>query len=493
MGLPLLLFLFGAAALVVHVARYWRPLAFLASVGATLLLVWAVRGATSLPFDFFGVTFELQPLARDYLLTAVLIAGSLAIATSFGETRRTLGFFFWSWTAWLVALLVNDFVIGVFAWATGLAAMVLAMEPRRLQRVGGAAYFLVLIIIASAALLVGNRFLQLYPLTPDQLSLVASSVLFLTWGLGILLAVVPFMLWLGPMADETPLAIIAVLLGLGQPIGLWLLYGLVGQYPRLLEASNLLAVLGYGGITAILVGGSLGALERRAGRYMSYAALYVLGFVLLDLSRGTLEGTAFAVVETFARAIGLAMIAASLTIANAVESRRVQFAAIPVFLLGALALAGLAPGISFASRWNLLLELEITDRRIFALTMLATLGILIGAARFVKLWLHQLIPMQAEPGEYAFIVGETVPPNLPRIARARRWARTRLEQLARRGAAVVPAPLRPLGSDLIENWRVIFAVTLLVVLAAFFLYYSATPQIWFDRALETVSQLAFLR
>src|SRR5262249_21686448 len=157
------------------------------------------------PYEFFGVTFDLQPLARDYLAAAMAISGILAIATSFADTRRVLGFMFWSWTAWLVALLVDDFVVGVFAWATGLAAMVIAMEPRRVQRVGGAAYFLVLVIIASAALLIGHRFIQLYPLTPDQTSLIDSSVLFLTWGLGIMLAVVPFMLWLGPMADETPL------------------------------------------------------------------------------------------------------------------------------------------------------------------------------------------------------------------------------------------------------------------------------------------------
>ena len=63
------------------------------------------------------------------MLAAMALSGVLAIATSFSDTRRALGFLYWSWIVWLVALLVNDFVVGVFAWSAGLATMVIAMEP----------------------------------------------------------------------------------------------------------------------------------------------------------------------------------------------------------------------------------------------------------------------------------------------------------------------------------------------------------------------------
>jgi len=115
MGLGPLLLIFIGCALVVHVARYWRPFGFIASVGATILLLWTVRGATSNSLDLFGVSFAIQPLARDYLLIGLALSGLLAVATSFGESRRTLGFLFWSWIAWVIALCVNDFVVGVFA------------------------------------------------------------------------------------------------------------------------------------------------------------------------------------------------------------------------------------------------------------------------------------------------------------------------------------------------------------------------------------------
>ncbi len=490
-ALPLLLILFAASAVVLHVARYWRPLAFAASVTATILLVWAVLNATNDSFEFSGLSFALQPLARDLLLAAMALSGILAIATSFGETRRTLGFLFWSWIVWIVALLVNDFVVGVFAWAAGLAVMVLAMEPRRVQRVGGAAYYLVLIIIAGAMLLLGHRFVQLYPLTPDQTSLIELSVLFLTWGLGLLLAIVPFLVWLGPMADETPLPIIAVLLGLGQPIGLWLLYQLIGQYPRLLELSNLLAIFTYGGVAAIVVGGALASLERRAGRLMSFAALYALGFILLDLSRGTLEGMTNAVLETFARALGLTLMAASITIARTVENRWVNAIALVVFIFGALNLAGIAPGIALATRWNLLLELEATDARLFYLAMASTIGILIGATRFVMQWLAQF---ESQPHR----VQEYNPPPLadaplPLVARLRAGTRQRLTALGNRLAQRIPPPLRRGTNAVTREWRAVAGTLLLVGLAVFLLYYSATPNIWAERALEATQQLPFLR
>lgn len=490
-ALPLLVFLIAACALIVHVARYWRPSACAASVAATVLLVSATRNASTDAFEFFGLSFAMQPLARDFLLAAMALSGILAIATCFGESRRTLGFLFWSWIVWAIALLVNDFVVGVFTWAAGLATMVLAMEPRRVQRVGGAAYYLVLIIIASAMLLLGHRFVQLYPLTPDQTSLIELSILFLTWGLGLLLGIVPFLVWLGPMADESPLPILAVLLGLGQPIGFWLLYQLIGQYPRLIELSNLLAILGYGGIAAIVVGSALASLERRAGRLMSFAALYALGFVLLDLSRGTLDGMTNAVLEIFARAVGLTLMAASITIARTVQNRWVNPVAVVVFIFGALNLAGIAPGIALATRWNLLLELEATDARLFYLAMASTIGVLIGTARFVMQWLAQFEPLPRRATEYnpSPLTGKP----LPLLTRARAGVQRRVTAFGICLARRVPPPVRRIARGIAREWRAVAGTALLVALALFLLYYNAMPNIWAEHALEATQQLPFLR
>jgi len=487
-SLSVFILILVAAALTLHVARYWRPLAFVASAATTVILVWAAQNIGAGTSEIFGMHFGLQPLARDYLIVALALSGILAIATSFGDVRRGLGFLLWSWVVWLVALAIDDFVIGVFAWVSGLAIIVIAMEPRHAQRTGGAAYFLVLIVIAAGLLLIGHRFVQLFPLTPDRITLLDSAVLFLAWGLGLLLAIAPFILWLGPMADEAPPPIIAVLLGLGQPLGLWLLYLLIGQSPRLLEQTDLNVTLMIGGLGSIFIGGLLCVFERRVGRLMSYAGLLALGFILIDLARGTLEGAAFAVIEIFARALSLCVMAASVTIARAIPNRWVKYLALGVFLLGGLNLVGLGLGVALATRWNVLLDFEATDRRIFILILLAMLGVLIGLARYVLTWLETL-PAQA-PAQDAL-----APTPPPESISGRIRFRLRGAWLAWRARAGqrVPAAVRYTAGGIAEHWRALFAGILLSALGAFLLWYSVSPNLWLQRALETAAQLAFIR
>lgn len=485
MELPALLVALAASAVAVHVARYWQPLAFVVSVAATGGLIWAINHLSSTNYELLGLTFGLQPLARDFFLVAVTVSGCLAVATSLGGARRSLGFLFWSWIAWLVALAVNDFVIGVFAWASGLAVIVIAMEPRRHQRVGGAAYFLVLIVVGAASLLLAHRFIELYPLTPDQVSLVQSSILFLAWGLGLLLALVPFQGWLGPMSDEAPPPIIALLLGLGQPVGLWLLYYLIGQYPRLVEQSELLPIMAYGGTASILIGGILAVVERRAERLMSALALFSLGFILLDLSRGSLEGTANSILETFSRVIGLGVMAASLTVAHNVNSYWVKRLAVVTFVLGGFSLVGLRFGTTLNERWNLLMEQAATNQMVFYGLMLAMLGALLGIVRYAGEWLGEL--------EYS----GTLPIESTRLDITPLDLRDRFRQNVRaawqRLVDLLPSPVRRAARFFSTTWRIVIGFVLLLALSAFIIWYSWTPNRWFEHALQLVTETPFLQ
>jgi formate hydrogenlyase subunit 3/multisubunit Na+/H+ antiporter MnhD subunit len=259
-----------------------------------------------------------------------------------------------------------------------------------------------------------------------------------------------------------------------------------------LELSNLNVIFQYSGIEAILIGGALCSLERRAGRLMSFAALFALGFVFLDLARGTLEGMSNAVLESFARALGLALMAASITIARSVENRWLNYTAIVVFVVGILTLAGIAPGISLATRWNLLLELEATDARLFYLAMLATIGVLVGMTRFVMLWLEQLEPqswtdVDDAPPAYA--------PDIPApfLARVRNAARSKVTQFGQNLINGLPQPIQRSVSRIANDWRIVTGILLLTMLALFVLYYNVSPNFWFQRVLETTQQLTFLR
>jgi hypothetical protein len=209
---------------------------------------------------------------------------------------------------------------------------------------------------------------------------------------------------------------------------------------------------------------------------------------LIDLARGTLEGTAFAVIEIFARALSLSVIAASIVIARAIPNRWVNYLALAVFILGGLNLVGLATGVSLATRWNLLLEFEATDRRIFFLILLSMFGVIVGLARYVLTWMETLpetVPAQD-------MLAPTPPPESISGRIRFRVRAVWLSWRARAGERV-PAPVRHTARGVTEHWRALFAAVLLCVLGGFVLWYSVSPNVWLQRALFTAGQLAFLR
>ncbi len=386
MNLLSLLGLLVGVTLLVHLTHYWRRVPFVFILLGTALLVWNVAFASANSIDILSVTLAFEPASRDLLTLGLGLSGALALATTFQRDRISLSFLFWSWIPWSLALEVNDFVVAVFGWALGMVAIVLAMKPRKYQRASGAAYFLVFVVFASASLLLANRFAVLYPLTPEQTSLISLAILFLTFGLGLLLALFPFHFWVGPLTDDAPLPISALLLGLGQPIGLWLLFRLLSQYSWLSDKSNLFDIIALGGAATVIVGGVMAAFERRAGRLLGYTAMFTLGLALLDVSRATHEGIAYGGMELTARAVGLAVFACAITINQAVEDRWVQRVSLGAFLLAALSLVGVRLGVSFFERWNLITELAGADLRLVGLVLLAHIGVLVGSVRFARSW-----------------------------------------------------------------------------------------------------------
>src|SRR5919199_4561290 len=134
-------------AAAIQLVRFWAPLTFGAALISAGLLVWIAANASTNTLEFLDLTFALDPAARDFLTLGLALSAALAIATSFQSERASIGFLFWSWPLWLAALAVSSFVVAVLAWAMGLVLVVLAMQPRRLERTGGAGYFLVLVVV----------------------------------------------------------------------------------------------------------------------------------------------------------------------------------------------------------------------------------------------------------------------------------------------------------------------------------------------------------
>jgi formate hydrogenlyase subunit 3/multisubunit Na+/H+ antiporter MnhD subunit len=396
-----------ATGLAIRLLRRMPRLVFVASLVGTVLLVSIVITAPDTPVNFFGRTLTLDIGARAFLWLAMIVTGALAffgpltfepsaespaaiIANSQGA------FFFWSLAPLFVAIVLDSFPLAVFFWAIGLIVLLLMATPRREGRVGGAAQFLLLTVVAVACLFLFNRLSELYPLTPENLDLVQSAVIFLVLGLGLLLAAVPLHIWLGPLADELPPLSVAFLVGVAQPVGLWLLFRRMSDALRLTDRSPLLVNLLYGGAHTTSLGAQHALTERRVGRFIAFLSLVSLGQALIGLSLGTRIGLAGALFATMNRAVGVAMVAGGFSFVQHHPERRWQVVGGIAILLVGLTLAGIPPMLGFAASWSVYHDLAAENLSLVIL-MLASNALAVFAT------LRAVWPLLTERKE----VGET--------------------------------------------------------------------------------------
>lgn len=384
--------LLATVAAVTQITRRWPKIAGVTIALATFVLIVNVANASTNSIDVLSVSLAQDPASRDFVAVGLLLTAALALATIFRRDRVSLSFLYWSWPAWYVAFVVNDFVVAVFAWTLGLIIAVFGMKPRKHHRASGAASYLVVVVLSAVSLLLANRFVILYPETPERTELIQFAVLFLCWGFGLAFALFPFQFWVGPMTDDAPLPTAAAILALGQPIGLVLLFRFLNQNLWLVEKADIFQLMQLGGILATIFGGLLAAVERRAGRLLGYAAIFAFGFALLDLSRASPEGLAYSALEMLARAVGLTLLASAVTIGRGVENPAVRRVSQAAVLLAGLDLVGLRLGVSLDERWNVFLQLAGSDLRFLAIILLAHAGVLVGVVRFSRDW------FELEPG-----------------------------------------------------------------------------------------------
>ncbi|MBI5034207.1 MAG: hypothetical protein HZB51_27110 [Chloroflexi bacterium] len=381
-----------ATGLAIRLLRQLPRLVFVASLVGAIALAVLLASAAYDPVYFFGRSLALDASARLFLVPAISIAAALAF---FGPltfehvsdapidtiTNAQGAYFFWSLAPLLFAITLDSFPLAVFFWAVGLIILMLAAHSRREGRVGGTAQFLLLTVIASAMLLLANRFIDLYPLTPENLDLIRNTIVFLALGFGLLLAVVPLSIWFGPLADEMPLLGLAFLVGIVQPVGLWLLYQQMMTVPWLVSKSPLLEILYWGGIVTVPVGALLALGERRSGRWLAYLSLVSLGNALIGLSLGTQLGLIGAVFAIFNRAVGVALIAGGLAFVQHHAERRWQLIGAAAIVMGGFSLSGIPPLVGFASGYSVYRDLAATNPNAIIVLLVSATLVLFAATR----------------------------------------------------------------------------------------------------------------
>lgn len=349
---------------VIRLLRRLPRLVFVTSLLGAGLLLLLLANAPFDPFSVLGRSLTLDPSVRLFLIPALVTATALALFAPLTFERMSDepahaipasqgAYFFWALAPLIVAITLDSFPLAVFFWAVGLIILMLAAHSRGEGRVGGAAQFLLLTVIASACLLLANRLIDLYPLTPENLDLIRNTAMLLALGFGLLLAVVPFNLWLGPLADELPLLSVAFLVGVAQPIGLWLIFQQMDAVPWLVAKSPMLQILLYGGMITIPIGAILALGERRSGRWLAWLSLISLGNALIGLGLGTKLGLSGAVLAMFNRAVGATLIAGGISLLRHHLERRWQIVGALALGAGGFALAGIPPLLGFAARYSI--------------------------------------------------------------------------------------------------------------------------------------------
>lgn len=366
--------------LTIRLLRRLPRLVFVASLVGTVLLCAILILAPDNTFYFFGRALVLDAGVRSFLwftmatTAALALFGPLTFEPAADSPAAIIAnsqgaFFFWSLAPIVFAIALDSFPLAVFFWAIGLIVLLLMATPRREGRVGGAAQFLLLTVVAIASLFLSNRSFDLYPLTPENLDLVSNTVIFLSLGLGLLLAVTPLHIWLGPLADELPHLGVAFLFGVAQPVGLWLLYRRMSDALWLTDKSPLLTVLLVGGALTVPVGALLALSERRDGRFIAYLSLVSLGHALIGLGLGTRVGLASAFLVMLSRAIGVTLVAGGLSYARHHAERQWQWVGGIAIFAGGLTLAGIPPLLGFAARWSVYHDLATSSLPLVALLL----------------------------------------------------------------------------------------------------------------------------
>src|SRR5512146_963525 len=179
MSILLLVTICAGTGLAIRLLRRWPRLVFVATSIGTAALILALATASSAPFVLIGRTVALDYSERIFLWPAIGIAAALAFFgpltferggnSPSGALSTSQGtFFFLSLAPLILAMAINNFPLAAFFWAIGLMLLVLVAQPRREGRAGGAAQFLLLTVLATASLLLANRYFDLYPLTPEN-------------------------------------------------------------------------------------------------------------------------------------------------------------------------------------------------------------------------------------------------------------------------------------------------------------------------------------
>jgi NADH:ubiquinone oxidoreductase subunit 2 (subunit N) len=287
------------------------------------------------------------------------------------------------------ALVVRPFLYAALALTIGSVLATLLFASHGQTR--GASRYLALTTLALPAFMIASWMVDLYAPNPIDVTLPRNIMLALAGGFALLLGVVPFHIWIRPVADESPPVAAIFVLSVCNSANWFLLLNVLQEFPWLVTQQDIFRGLQLLGLLTTLAGGILAYSSHDFAHVLAYGVMADYGSALLTLGTRTPAGLSAVMFATLARPASLALLALGLTLArDRFQSSRFDkltglgwsnpwmAAALTV---GGFSLAGIPPLAGFLGRWSEVRLLAAAQPLYVAAVLGATLGVAAGALR----------------------------------------------------------------------------------------------------------------
>jgi len=373
LALPLI-----AAVLVFLVRRWALPAALLSATVTGALAILCLRlpldrsafvlgqeVAFGRPVVIVGRNLMLEPAGQAWLAFGFALATILFLVAG----RVSQGPFFFPISLAVLSLygfiaLLRSLTLATIVLAISATLVVFIIRRERSDPVRGAERYLVVALLAVPLIMAAVWMVDQSALEPARAALARTALVPAALGFGLLLAAIPFSMWLPALTVDAPPLVSAFVLTISQGMAIYLMVTFVASNPA---AGNMPAVPATAQLVGLLMAafcGLLAAVQRDWGRLFGYAALSSLGYFLLAWGTGSSHSLTLALLHMLNRAVAITLVAAALAIlrqrAAGDDFGRLRSVArrLPVatagLVLGCLALAGFPFTAGFPTHWAVL-------------------------------------------------------------------------------------------------------------------------------------------
>lgn len=358
-----------AALIIFLVLRRWPAASAIAGSAGAFLLGLATAAIPLQPADagaataliagdeiiFLGRSLLLAEGVRQILVVAFFAAAILFLLSTLwpqGPDFVPAGLLALSPLAF--AVMIQPFTFGAVALLVAAGPLAVMIQGHRPASTLPALRFLQFTALTIPAFLISGWMLH-----SQQFVLAAAIWRLLLLALVMLLAGLPFHLWVRPLVKEAPPLVIVFVLGLGQLLFMTFGWGLLQQFPGVLQTARFTTLLAWSGAGTSLLAAllALGAGDER--RLLAALVLTDIGATLMILSLGT-PGMAHIwllllsrILSLLVAAVGLSLLAphTAIRFAGLKDALRPKPYGIILFAFGASSLIGLPFTPGFPARW----------------------------------------------------------------------------------------------------------------------------------------------